>query len=228
MQKIGISKPNKSLERYLDWLNYFNVAYEILDWNKKEDLTKINDCKGLILTGGVDIYPEIYCDWETDKERGNFIPERDGFELKLLEQAIEKNLPVLGICRGCQLINVYFKGNLIYDIESIRNVNHNKISEEEPRMHEVNIYEGTILKNIIGLENGIVTSTHHQSVDRVGEGLAVNAKSSDGIVEGIEYLNKSSNHFLLGIQWHPEKFSDFNNPFSKNILYKFVEETLKS
>jgi putative glutamine amidotransferase len=95
-------------------------------------------------------------------------------------------------------------------------------------MHEVNIYEGTILKNIIGLENGIVTSTHHQSVDRVGEGLAVNAKSSDGIVEGIEYLNKSSNHFLLGIQWHPEKFSDFNNPFSKNILYKFVEETLKS
>ena len=72
MRKIGISKPNKSLDKYLDWLNYFNVVYEILDWNKKEDIKKIDDCSGLILTGGVDIYPEIYCDWETDKDKGNF------------------------------------------------------------------------------------------------------------------------------------------------------------
>ena len=211
--KVAVSKPNKSLENYLSWLDFFNIEYDVLDWQKSDNINNIDLCNGLILTGGVDIYPEIYCDWESNKDEVKYIPERDGFELRLLEQAIS--------------INVYFKGNLISDLELIRGVNHKKITETEPRYHKIKIYENTLLEEFIRSDEGIVTSTHHQAIDRVGESLKINAKSEDGIIEGIEYEDKINKHFLLGIQWHPEKFSDFNNPFSKNILIKFYEETLK-
>jgi putative glutamine amidotransferase len=121
------------------------------------------------------------------------------------------------------MLNVYFNGSLIYDIPTIRNVNHNKISKDVMRLHKVNVFSDTLLHIIVNSNEGEVTSSHHQSVDRLGEGLSVNAKSPDGIIEGIEYRDKEGKSFLLGIQWHPERFEDFDNPFSKNILLSFIE-----
>jgi putative glutamine amidotransferase len=84
-----------------------------------------------------------------------------------------------------------------------------------------------MLHEITDLENTAVSSSHHQSIDRLGEGLLINAKSDDGIVEGIEYADKTNKPFFMGIQWHPERFKDLNAAASKNILDKFISECQK-
>lgn len=222
---IGISKSDSNFESYLTWLDKYKINYKVLDFeNHDKDLRKFADCSGLILSGGIDIYPEIYCDWDTKETKGTYNPERDGFELKLLERAIDRKIPVLAICRGLQLVNVYFRGSLIFDLEEIRKVNHKKISKTENRLHKINIVDNTILYEIIKSDEIVVNTSHHQAIDRLGEGLMINSKSDDGITEGIEYADKSDKNFLLGIQWHPERFKDLNSPASKNILEKFISE----
>jgi len=220
---IGISKCENNFDLYIKWLKFFKVEYIVLDYKDKEALSKFKNVKGLILTGGIDIYPELYNDWETKEDTGKYDTFRDGFEYRLIEEAIIRNIPILGICRGCQLLNVYFNGSLIYDIPSIRNVNHGKIDENTMRWHKINVFGNTLLHDIVNISNGDVTSSHHQSVDRLGEGLAVNAKSPDGIVEGIEYRDKNHKPFMLGIQWHPERFDDFASPLSENVLSAFTK-----
>lgn len=219
---IGITKCERNFELYIDWLNYFNVNYLVLDYKDRNYIENLKKIKGLILSGGIDIYPELYNDWETKEDTGKYNTDRDGFEYKLIEYSINNNIPILGICRGCQLINVFFNGSLIYDIPSIRKVDHDRIDDNTMRIHNVNVFERSLLYNSVLSLNGNVTSSHHQSVDRLGEGLMVSAKADDGIIEAIEYANNSNKPFLLGIQWHPERFSNFEDAFSKNILLSFV------
>ncbi|MBS1492011.1 MAG: gamma-glutamyl-gamma-aminobutyrate hydrolase family protein [Bacteroidetes bacterium] len=226
--KIGISKSESKFERYTKWLDHFEVNYEVLDYeNHEKDLQKFDDCAGLILSGGVDIYPEIYCDWDTPETKGTYIPERDGFEMKLIEKAIRQKKPILGICRGLQLINVFFRGSLIFDLEEIRNVNHRKISETEDRIHEIRIFNDTLLKEIIKEDTAEVTSSHHQSADRLGEGLMISAKSPDGVIEAIEYADKLNKNFMIAVQYHPERFLNFEKAASKNLLERFLSECNK-
>ncbi len=223
--KIGITRTDSKFERCINWLEHFNIEYEILDYDHPEEgIKKFEICKGLLLTGGVDIYPEIYCDWDTVETKGTYKPERDGFELKLIEKALERKLPILGVCRGLQLMNIHFRGSLIFDLEEIRNVDHKRITPTEDRLHSVTIFDDTLLYEIIKEKKAIVTSSHHQAIDRLGEGLMVNAKSDDGVIEGIEYVDKSDKPFFIGVQWHPERFKDLDDPASKNILLKFIEE----
>jgi putative glutamine amidotransferase len=180
----------------------------------------------LLLTGGdEDIFPEFYNDWEDGKDRLQYKPERDGFEFKLFDYVLNNSLPLLGICRGLQLINVRLNGSLISDIESIRRTNHKKISDEEDRVHSVNVSENSLLHEIVKKTKGNINSSHHQGIDRLGEGLIVTAKADDGIIESVEWEDKSNKQFLLGIQWHPERMKDLSNPFTKNILFRFKQET---
>lgn len=218
---IGITYTETSFDYYVKWLEFFGIEFSILDYRDNDALKNFDKCSGLILTGGVDIYPELYNDWENKEDVGKFKPERDGFELKLLGSAVERNLPVLGICRGCQLINVYFRGSLVYDLESIRKVNHRKIANGIMRLHEVKLSHGSALFDMIGMKEGTVTSSHHQAVDRPGEGLRVTAKAPDGVIEGIEHENKK----IIGVQWHPERFGNFESAFSKNLIENFVALT---
>ena len=226
--KIGLSRSESKFERYEKWLNAFDVNYEILDFNNyDEDLKRIDDCSGLILPGGIDVYPELYCDWDTKETKGTYSPERDGFELRLLERALENRIPLLAICRGLQVINVFFRGSIIFDLEEIRNVNHRRITSTEDRIHKVEIFDDTLLNEITGVNEALVTSSHHQAIDRLGEGLMINSKSHDGIIEGVEYADKAGKPFFLGIQWHPERFLNFEEPASKNILLRFISESKK-
>lgn len=223
--KIAITKTDSKLERMIAWVEHFKVDYIILDHNTdKPDTSKLDECSGLLLSGGVDIYPEIYCDWDTTETKGTYDPERDGFELKLIERALEMKMPILGICRGLQIMNVYFRGSLIFDLEEIRNVCHSKITPVIDRLHEVNIFPGTLLNEITGVTKATITSSHHQAVDRLGEGLMINAKADDGIIEGIEFTEKKDKSFFVAVQWHPERFENFDEPASKNILERFIKE----
>lgn len=227
LKLIGLTRSDSKFERYKEWLDTNKLEYIVLDW-EKNNFDDIKKCSSLLLTGGVDIFPEFYNDWEDGKNRDDYIPARDGFEYKLLDHAIENNYPVLGICRGLQVINCKLKGSLINDIETIRGTNHRKISQTEDRMHNVSVKSGTLLNDLVNLNSGIVNSSHHQAIDRLGEGLMISAKADDGIVEAIEWEEKDGKPFFLAVQWHPERVPDRSSPFSKNILEKFREETYKN
>lgn len=223
--KIGISLTDTKFQKYLDWLEYFKTDYVVLDYhNPDEGFTDLKNCDGLILTGGVDIYPELYCDWDTKETKGTYNSARDGFELRILEKAVDSSLPVLGICRGLQLINVFFRGSLIFDLNEIQNVEHNTSSFNEPLFHDITIYKDTMLYEIVNSDKFKINSYHHQAIDRLGENLMINSKSDDGIIEGIEYADKTERPFLLGVQWHPERIEDPDNPLSLNIFERFISE----
>lgn len=224
---IGLSRSNSSFPKYCKWLDDNNLPYIILDWetNNFDDIQK---CSSLLLTGGVDIFPEFYNDWEDGKNRSEYIPARDGFEFKLLEYALSNEYPVLGICRGLQLINCKLNGSLINDIKTVRGTDHKKISASEDRLHNVNVKKDTLLYDLVQQNSGTVNSSHHQAIDRVGEGLMVSAKADDGIIEAVEWESRSGKPFLLAVQWHPERMPDMDSAFSRNLIEKFREETNKN
>ena len=121
MKKLaGISRCDRNFDFYLKWLESGSIPYKILDYNLN-NFEDVKDCSSLLLTGGDDIFPEFYNDWDESKDRSKFKPQRDGFEFRLLDYALETNLPILGICRGMQLLNCKLNGNLINDIETVRN-----------------------------------------------------------------------------------------------------------
>ena len=226
-KKTGISRCDRNFDFYLRWLESGGIEYIILDYHKN-NFGDIKKCSSLLLTGGDDIFPEFYNDWEDGKDRTQYKPERDGFEFGLLDYSVENKIPVLGICRGMQLINCKLNGNLISDIETVRKVNHRKYSDSKDRRHAVSVIENSLLYDIVKQKEGEVNSSHHQAVDRTGEGLAVTSKSNDGIIESIELADKDCKPFFLGVQWHPERMKDKDNPFSKNILLRFKIETENS
>lgn len=223
-KKTAISKSDSKFHFYTQWLEDNGMQYEVLDW-EKNNFADIEKCSSLILTGGVDIFPEFYNDWEDGKNREDYIPERDGFEFKLFDHALKNNYPVLGICRGLQLINCRLNGSLINDIETIRGTNHRKIAPGEDRIHHVRVIPGSLLNDITGKTEGDINSSHHQAIDRLGEGLMINSKADDGIIEGVEWVEKDGKPFMLAVQYHPERFKDPSDPFTKNIIDRFKEET---
>ncbi|CAN5484062.1 hypothetical protein BH10BAC5_BH10BAC5_24780 [soil metagenome] len=224
MITIGISRSDSKFQNYINWLEAADISYRIFDWEKSGDVEMLSECSGLILTGGSDIYPEVYCDWDTPDMKGKYLPERDGYELNLLSKALDLKMPVFGICRGLQLINVYFRGSLIFDIEDIRKVNHRKIAENTDRMHLINIFPDTLLSEIMKESKVEVNSSHHQAADRTGEGLMINCRSEDGIVEGLEYADKKEKSFLIAVQFHPERFPERIADTPKKLLDRFVKE----
>lgn len=148
---------------------------------------------GLMLTGGTDLDPARYHQTphpETDQPD----TERDRRDLSLLEEALQRDIPVLAICRGLQLLNVALGGTLAQHIEG-----HRRRGERDA--HLVQIARGTRLASILKTDDYSVNSRHHQCVDRVGERLTVSAKAADGVIEALELPGK---RFALAVQWHPE------------------------
>jgi len=162
---------------------------------------------GLVLAGGADIDPGSYGQ-AAHAETVDTVPERDAFELALTRGAIERDLPVLGICRGMQLINVARGGTLRQHLpEHYGHEEHRRvIGSFDGADHEVQLSEGSLAARAAGELRHATKSHHHQGVDRLGEGLRVSGISTlDGLPEAIELENASPpNRFVLGVQWHPE------------------------
>lgn len=168
---------------------------------------------GLLLPGGRDMDPGFY----NEKPHPRLRPmnrERTESEIVFLESALKRGIPVLGICGGMQLINVFFGGSLYQDIPSLIS---GALSHEGGSVHDIEVMEGTLLERIVGERKFSVRSYHHQSVKAVGRGLRVCAMCPDGVIEGVE----SADSFILGIQWHPERE---NNGVAERIFRAFVEE----
>jgi putative glutamine amidotransferase len=158
---------------------------------------------GLLLAGGADIDPASYGQ-PAHAETQDSVPERDAFEIALTRAAIERDLPVLGICRGMQLINVALGGTLTQHLpEHLGHQEHRRvIGSFDGSDHDVDVADGTLAMRVIGSARHGTKSHHHQGVDRLGEGLLISATSPfDGLIEAVELPERA---FVLGVQWHPE------------------------
>lgn len=168
--------------------------------------------KGLLLTGGPDIDPSYY--GEDAHETTDINPNRDKLELPLCKQAREGNLPVFGICRGIQIMNVAIGSSLYQDIPSqfTDHLTHKIIENTDDSWHDIQIQPDSLLNQITNETTTEVNSRHHQSLKVIGEGFTVTAQSKDGIIEAIEDTSKK---FMLGVQYHPERM--FKEPDSLEL-----------
>ena len=169
-----------------------------------EGITETLDAvDGLIFSGGSDLGPDLYGQ-EAHPETTGVAPERDSAELALLDAALERDLPVLAICRGSQILNVALGGDLVQHIPDVVGTDRHKQVAGTFADHEVTVAEGTRLAGLIG-GRVPVKSHHHQGFGRLGEGLRVAAQDEDGTVEALE---DPSRRFALGVLWHPEAGED--------------------
>lgn len=163
----------------------------------------VNDLDGLVMVGGGDVHPSYY--------KENLIPNvneidsvRDIYDFTLLKLATDRNIPVLGICRGLQVINVAFGGSLYQDIPlqlKDKSISHKQKEPREQATHTITVDKGSKLYEILSKTELSVNSYHHQSVKKVAPGFKITSKAPDGIVESIEaYPNRA----IIGVQWHPE------------------------
>lgn len=176
-------------------------------------------CDGLLLPGGGDMDPKFYGQARIPAcGEPNLL--RDAAEPLLLRAFLAADKPVLGICRGIQVMNAVLGGDLYQDIKPFEHLPHNG---HWAKVHTVTVRRGTLLSRILGQDTVLVNSQHHQAVDRVAPGFTLAALSEDGIVEAIE---KPDAGFCLGVQWHPEWLSDAD-PAMQSLFDAFVNACSK-
>jgi putative glutamine amidotransferase len=153
----------------------------------------------IVLNGGTDVAPGRY---GAKPEHGTDPPDlrRDAFEFGLVEGALRRRLPILGICRGMQLLNVALGGTLVQDVRSRTSIEHYVATPNELPVHPVEFDRGSVVSGALEASVRAVNSVHHQAVDQLGEGLRAVAWAPDGTIEAIE----DSAGRLVGVQWHPE------------------------
>lgn len=183
-----------------------------------EELVAMAD--SVVLTGGHDVNPLVYGE-ELQKGILGISNERDAFDLKLIEEAIKREKPILGICRGMQLVNAYLGGTLYQDIykANIAKLEHVSFDTIKTGAHYITIKEQSFLHRATGLKKMLVNSEHHQAVKDIAEGFKVTAKSSDGIIEAMEDVHRK----LYLVQFHPEALAVNNNGEAINIFKEFIE-----
>jgi gamma-glutamyl-gamma-aminobutyrate hydrolase PuuD len=157
----------------------------------------------LVFSGGSDIDPDLY-EQEPHEETSGIVPERDRAELALLEAALARDMPVLAVCRGSQVLNVARGGDLVQHLPDVVGDDKHKHTPGAFADHDVTLEPGTRLAELLG-EHAPVKSHHHQGFGRVGEGLRVAAHAEDGTVEAVEV---PSHRFAFGVLWHPEEGDD--------------------
>lgn len=183
---------------------------------------------GILIPGGVDIDPRQYGE-EIRPECGNLDPARDRVELQLARWAMEDGKPVLGLCRGLQVINVASGGTLWQDLaaQNAAFAKHDFFPtagyERDHIAHSVTVSAGSRLARLLDMEEVPVNSMHHQGIKRLGASLAATAVAPDGLIEAIE--GTADDHFLVGVQWHPEVF-EMSDPHTRHLFGGFIRAAM--
>ena len=176
---------------------------------------------GLLIPGGQDVVPALFGE-DPLPEVTYMLESQDLMEMELLRLAIQKGIPVFGICRGMQLMNVTLGGGLIQDIyaQQKATIGHKQDSSiRSQATHGAKMVEGSLLESLLGTEPLFVNSYHHQALGAVAEGFTVSATAADGIIEAVENPEKK----LLGVQWHPEEMY-IRYPRFANLFRWLVEK----
>ena len=189
---------------------------------EEDALAIVDKIDGLLITGGVDVHPHFYNE-EPHQHLGDVMLERDQVELKLTQVAFERKLPIFGICRGIQLLNIALGGTLYQDIPTQYKgspILHQQKAKRGEVCHFIEIKQGSQLAKIVGKERVAVNSFHHQGLKDVPEIFTITAQSSDGMIEAIEMKDYP---FCLGVQWHPEEMVLVNEGHSLQLFKAFID-----
>lgn len=207
------------LRRYMGskFVSALHAAGAQVRWVKLSEAETVTRYDGLLIPGGDDIDPALY-GREKSEKCGKCNPLRDAIDPKVLEAFLKTGKPILGVCRGMQMINVFLGGTLHQDIRDIQGLCHQDFKHRDSVSHTVAVKDGTLLRDILGCGEIGVNTVHHQAAEELGRGLRVSAVSPDGIVEAVEL---PEHPFFLGVQWHPEHMPKDEN--QKKILKAFVE-----
>ena len=213
-------EPTVAQSKYIESLARAGAGMRWVELNDPEQaLQDALTCDGLLLPGGGDMDPKFYGQARIPAcGEPNLL--RDAAEPLLLRAFLAADKPVLGICRGIQVMNAVLGGDLYQDIKPFEHLPHNG---HWAKVHTVTVRRGTLLSRILGQDTVLVNSQHHQAVDRVAPGFTLAALSEDGIVEAIE---KPDARFCLGVQWHPEWLSDAD-PAMQSLFDAFVNACSK-
>ncbi|MDP4149956.1 MAG: gamma-glutamyl-gamma-aminobutyrate hydrolase family protein [Bacteroidota bacterium] len=223
--KIGLTFTGygEKHQNYVKWLKGRDRDIDVIKLTAEGDPQEIRGCDALVLSGGVDIHPALYNGPlvypKSDQAKG-WKRRRDDFERSVFDHAMERDLPILGVCRGLQLINVLLQGTLIQDLGE-GDARHESVGDMD-RVHPVTLEAGSLLYEIGGRDRGEANSAHHQAIGRLGEGLMVNSRADDGTIEGIEWQDKANKPWMLAVQWHPERM--FTNKFPDRHLYAAIRD----
>lgn len=194
----------------------------IIPMNMDDEIieAQINMVDGLILSGGHDIDPLLFNE-EPHQKLGGIYPDRDRFDFLIIKKAMGKKMPILGICRGHQVINVANGGSLYQDLSLIDGcyIKHNQGELSDVKTHTISIEKNSVLNQILG-DVTCCNSFHHLAVNKVAPGFKVVARSKDGVIEAIERIEKP---LVMGIQWHPEMLAGVDENML-NIFKYFIKE----
>lgn len=222
--KIGITDCGK-YHNYEKWFTGTENNVEVIKLSyHANNADSIDECDGIVLSGGEDVHPKFYNkpEYLSLLNAKEINEDRDKFEWKVIEKSFALHKPVLGICRGMQVVNVFLGGTLIYDIPAAANrFEHGKINGADQR-HAVSVVKDSLLYDITGKETGEINSAHHQSVNEAATELKVIADTAC-VAEGMQWKNADNKSWLLLVQWHPERMFDQQSPFAINIKKAFIK-----
>jgi len=219
--QIGVTRwedvPGEAVDRY--WTRVTEAGGEVIDLNEAVAL-RVADLAprldALVLTGGIDVDPATYGAPERHEKVRETAPERDRMELAFLEAALARDIPVLAICRGHQLLNVGFGGQLVQHIDSGEHRADFRTEGYPSRWHDVRLLDGTRLSGALGETSLEINSRHHQAVAAgvLGRGLTPTAWADDHGRDLIEGMESDGHAWVVGVQWHPERLEEHKPAFA--------------
>lgn len=221
--RIAVSKTSGNYERWLQGADPYVVIVNMYGMTIDSALSILSTCQGLLLTGGEDVNPVYYGKLNELSKCEEINNYRDSLELALIKGALLSEMPIFGICRGEQILNVALGGTLLTDIPTDigKQVVHRCPPGSKECLHSEKIDQQSDLFQLTGVKNGMVNSYHHQAVDMVAPGMKITAFSENGVAEAIEREFPLGKPFIMGVQWHPEK-PDQDPGLSKPLADNFL------
>jgi putative glutamine amidotransferase len=227
--KIGLSYApgdNPKTKNYINALKHAaeDGGHELEVVDLFTNFAQLGEMDAVVFTGGADIAPLRFGKASEEHLVGEVNEQRDTVEFEIAKKAEDLHLPVLGICRGLQLLNVVHGGTLITDIQHYGGADHKKLNESTDNRHRVKITPGTHIYKILRETDGEVNSAHHQAIERLGEGLIISSRDErDGTIESIEWEKPENKPYMLAVQWHPERMN-YDEPFAGQLFESFIWE----
>jgi putative glutamine amidotransferase len=226
--RVAVSKSSESYETWLHKADPDAVIVNMYGMTVDSALFVLSTCHGLLLTGGEDVNPAYYGKLNELSKCEEINNYRDSLELALINRALLVRMPIFGICRGEQILNVALGGTLLTDIPTDvgKQVAHRCPPGSLDCLHNVKVDLQSELYQLTSVEKGTVNSFHHQAVDMIAPGMKIAALSDNGVAEAIERELPLGKSFIMGVQWHPEALAK-NPELSKPLADNFLEQVGK-